>query len=124
MNPILFISFLIFGLSASEKPSKDEICIETSEHNPSGFLGEVQEEECTFEDIELFGKVKFVDSSPDLKIQFVTSFPDIKVKFVSSFPDDCGEWKVVDSFPDFRVQVVERSADLKVKVVHSFPGMD
>lgn len=78
---------------------------------------------CFYHGIPLYGKVKFVESFPDIKIKFVTSFPDLKVKFVSSFPDDCGEWQIVESFPDFRVQVVESFPDVKVEVVESFPGL-
>ena len=80
--------------------------------------------ECKFNEIPLYGKVKFVESFGDIKIQFVESFPDIKVKFVSSFPNECGKWQVVESFPDFTVQIVESFPDLKVKSVNSFPGIN
>lgn len=79
---------------------------------------------CKFKEIPLYGKVKFVESFPDIKIQFVESFPDIKVEMVSSFPTDCGKWQIVESFPDFTVQVVDDFPDLKVKIVESFPGMN
>ena len=79
--------------------------------------------DCSFNEIPLHGKVKFVESFPDLKVKFVTSFPDLKVKFVSSFPDGCGEWQVVESFPDFTIQVVESFPDIEIKVVESFPGL-
>ena len=80
-------------------------------------------EKCEWNGIQLYGKVKFVTSFPDIKIQFVNSFEDIRVKYVTSFPDQCGEWQVVESFPDFRIQVVESFPDIKVRVVESFPGM-
>ena len=32
------------------------------------------------------GKIKLVESFPDVKIQIVNSFPDIKVKIVDAFP--------------------------------------
>lgn len=79
--------------------------------------------DCTFNEIPLHGKVKFVESFPDIKVKFVNSFPDLKVKFVSSFPDDCGEWQIVESFPDFTIQVVESFPDIEIKVVESFPGL-
>ena len=79
--------------------------------------------DCTWNGIELKGKVQFVESFPDLKIQVVESFPDLKVKLVTAFPDDCGEWQVVESFPDFKVQIVESFADIKVQYVEAFPGM-
>jgi hypothetical protein len=78
---------------------------------------------CSKKGHNLYGKVQFVDSFPDLTIQYVSSFPDIKVEFVSSFPSNCGQWQVVDSFPDFKVQVVSSFPDLKVEKVSSFPGM-
>ena len=34
----------------------------------------------------LSGKVKIVESFPDVKVQIVEHFPDIKVKIVDSFP--------------------------------------
>ena len=79
---------------------------------------------CYYKGIELWGKVQFVTSFPDIKIQYVESFPDIKVKFVTSFPDKCGLWQITESFPDFKVQVVTSFPDIKVQIVESFPGID
>ena len=81
-------------------------------------------DDCHWKGLPLYGKIKFVESFPDIKIKFVESFPDIKVKFVSSFPDKCGEWQVVESFPDIKVKVVESFPDIKVKIVESFPGVE
>lgn len=79
-------------------------------------------EDCEWNGISLHGKIKFVESFPDIKIKVVESFPDLKVKLVNSFPNDCGEWQIVESFPDIKVQVVESFPDIKVKFVESFPG--
>jgi len=84
---------------------------------------EINEDECTFNGIQLVGKIQFVDSFPDLTVQVVESFPDLKVKIVGSFPDDCGKWQIVDSFPDVKVKIVESFADIKIKFVESFPGI-
>jgi hypothetical protein len=84
---------------------------------------EINEDECKLNGIQLFGKIQFVDSFPDLTVQVVESFPDLKVKIVNSFPDDCGEWQIVDSFPDLKVKIVESFADIKIKFVESFPGI-
>lgn len=81
------------------------------------------ESDCTSKGITLKGKVKVVESFPDLKVRIVNSFEDIDVKNVSSFPDDCGEWQFVESFPDFTIQFVESFPDLTIKFVDSFPGM-
>ena len=84
---------------------------------------EINDDECTFNGIQLHGKIQFVDSFPDLTVQVVESFPDLKVKIVESFPDECGKWQIVDSFPDIKVKIVESFADLKIKFVESFPGI-
>ncbi len=77
---------------------------------------------CTFKDFPLNGKVKFVESFPDIKVQIVDAFPDLKVKLVNSFPDDCGEWQIVESFPDVKIKIVDSFPDIKIKFVESFPG--
>ena len=79
-------------------------------------------ETCTYKDFPLNGKIKFVESFPDITVQIVESFPDIKIKIVNSFPDDCGEWQIVESFPDVKIKIVESFPDLKIKFVESFPG--
>lgn len=95
----------------------------------SGFSGgnneksKIDKKNCSFNGKKLYGKIKFVESFPDIRIQFVESFPDINVKIVSSFPDQCGKWQIVESFPDLKVQVVESFPDVKVKLVESFPGI-
>jgi hypothetical protein len=83
----------------------------------------VNEEECSYAGIKLYGKIQFVESFPDLTVQVVESFPDLKVKIVDSFADTCGEWEIVDSFPDMKIKIVESFADIKIKFVESFPGI-
>ena len=83
----------------------------------------INAEDCTWKGYPLYGKIKFVESFPDIKIQVVDAFPDIKVKLVDAFADDCGEWEIVESFPDVKVQIVESFADIKVQFVESFPGV-
>ena len=80
-------------------------------------------EQCTFNGITLAGKVKVVDSFPDVRVKAVSSFPDVKVKKVGSFADACGEWQFVDSFPDFKIQYVDSFPDVEVAWVDSFPGL-
>lgn len=80
-------------------------------------------EDCAWGGIRLAGKVKVVDSFPDIKVKKVTSFPDLNVKFVTSFADDCGEWEIVDSFPDFTIQYVDSFPDIEIEEVTSFPGL-
>jgi hypothetical protein len=70
----------------------------------------------------LFGKIKIVDSFPDVKVKVVDSFPDLKVQVVKSFPNSPGKWQFVDSFPDYKVQYVSSFPDVKIKFVDSFPG--
>ena len=79
-------------------------------------------ETCTFNGFPLYGKVKIVESFPDIKVQIVDSFPDLKVRLVNSFPDDCGKWQIVESFPDVKIKIVDSFPDIKIKFVESFPG--
>ena len=67
---------------------------------------------CTYNGIPLYGKVKVVNSFPDIKVKVVSSFEDLDVQKVSSFADKCGKWQFVDSFPD-----------IKIQYVNSFPGV-
>lgn len=77
---------------------------------------------CTFDGIPLYGKVKVVNSFPDIKVKVVSSFEDLDVQTVNAFADDCGKWQFVDSFEDFKVQFVDSFPDITVKFVQSFPG--
>ncbi|MBL4657726.1 MAG: hypothetical protein JKX73_06975 [Flavobacteriales bacterium] len=141
MNKIILILtfplILILGFSnnntiAAPPIDGDEKCVEKP--LTFGDLNETEKAEfiahllatgsCEFKGIDLYGKVQFVTSFPDIKIQYVTSFPDIKVQWVTSFPDKCGKWQEVTSFPDFKVQVVTSFPDIKVQEVTSFPGMN
>ena len=72
----------------------------------------------------LYGKIRIVDSFPDVRVQRVDSFPDIRVRWVHAFADKPGEWQRVDSFPDYRVQFVRSFPDYRIRVVDSFPGCD
>lgn len=77
-----------------------------------------------FKGIKLCGKVKVVDSFPDIKVQVVNSFPDLKVKVVNAFPDDIGEWEFVDYGEDFKIQYVTSFPDIKIQFVEAFPGVN
>lgn len=68
--------------------------------------------DCTFNGINLYGKVQVVDAFPDIKVQVVDAFPDIRVQVVTAFPDQCGKWQFVDAFPDIKIQYVD-----------AFPGL-
>ncbi len=88
----------------------------------------IDKQNCTYTNkdgktFNLYGKVKIVESFPDIKVQIVESFPDVEVKLVESFPDQCGKVKLVESFPDVKVQIVNSFPDIKVKIVDSFPGV-
>ena len=76
-----------------------------------------------YKNIRLYGKVKVVNSFPDIKVQIVNSFPDLKVQIVNSFPDSIGKWQFVDSGEDFKVQFVNSFPDIKIQYVNSFPGL-
>lgn len=107
MKSIFIFVLLIFASSISFTQSKEGI----------------DKENCTFNNFHLYGKIKFVESFPDITVKVVDSFPDLEVKIVNSFPDKCGLWQIVDSFPDLKVKIVESFPDLKIKFVESFPGI-
>lgn len=92
--------------------------------SPGAQAGSSDVANCQWNGINLRGKVKIVDSFPDIKVEVVTSFPDLNVKKVTSFPDDCGEWEFVESFPDFTVKFVDSFPDIKIEYVDSFPGVE
>lgn len=83
----------------------------------------INADNCSFNGIQLYGKVQVVEQFPDIQVQVVESFPDLNVKWVEHFPDACGKWKQVDHFPDFKVQYVNSFPDIKIKLVDSFPGI-
>lgn len=114
----LFTSFNFFSTDCVNPENSN--CLETGIITPDN--PEITEN-CHWKGLPLYGKIKFVETFPDVKIKFVETFPDIRVKFVTSFPNKCGEWQVVESFPDLKVQVVESFPDIKVKIVESFPGV-
>ena len=76
-----------------------------------------------FNGIRLWGRVRVVNSFPDLKVQIVDSFPDLKVKRVSAFPSKIGEWQFVTSGEDFTIQFVDVFPDIRIKFVDAFPGL-
>jgi len=73
--------------------------------------------------IRLAGKVRVVDSFPDIRVQVVDSFPDLRVQTVDYFPDDIGQWQFVDYGEDFTVQFVDAFPDIRIQFVQSFPGV-
>ncbi|WP_417092483.1 hypothetical protein [Megasphaera sp.] len=65
-----------------------------------------------FNGIRLAGKVRVVDS-----------FPDLRVQTVDYFPDDIGQWQFVDYGEDFTVQFVDSFPDIRIQFINSFPGV-
>ena len=65
-----------------------------------------------FNGIRLAGKVRVVDSFPDIRVQVVSAFPDLRVQTVDYFPDDIGQWQFVDYGEDFTVQFVDSFPDI------------
>lgn len=109
------------GEAASEAQLSNTVVDPVAASNTMG-TGNIAAD-CTFRGKKLYGKVKIVDSFPDIRVKAVTSFPDLKVKKVTSFADSCGEWQEVESFPDLKVQFVDSFPDIEIAYVDSFPGM-
>src|SRR5574344_261267 len=72
-------------------------------------------ENCTYNGIPLYCRVKIVISFEDFKVRIVNSFEDIRVETVTSFADDCGKWQFVESFEDFTIQFVDSFEDFKIR---------
>lgn len=90
----------------------------------SGAMANKISSDCTYNGIKLYGKVKIVDSFPDIKVQKKDAFQDLSVQYVNVFPDTCGKWQIVDDFPDFTVQFVDHFPDITIKEVTVFPGIN
>lgn len=76
-----------------------------------------------YKNIRLAGRVRIVDSFPDIKVHVTNGFPDLRVKVVDAFPDDIGEWQFVDYGEDFTVQFVDSFGDIEIQFVDAFPGI-
>lgn len=116
MKRLFFIALLLIMAVPMMAQNKDK--------KPVG----IDKQNCTYTNkdgktFNLYGKVKIVESFPDIKVQLVESFPDVEVKLVENFPDQCGKVKLVESFPDVKVQIVNSFPDIKVKIVENFPGV-
>lgn len=81
--------------------------------------------DCRCNDTQMFGRVKFVKYSGDVRIRFVEhQSPDLRIKFVQFTPRKCGEWQVVDNSEDFTVQVVTGGEDFTVQIDPDYPGIN
>lgn len=72
---------------------------------------------------QVFGKIEYVTSFPDVKVKVVKSFGDLRVQEVEAFADSPGEWEIVENFPDFKVEIVNAFEDFTIEYVNSFPGV-
>ena len=80
-------------------------------------------EDCYFNGIPLYGKVRVVESFPDIRVRVVESFPDLKVQKVDYSANSCGKWQFVDSFEDFQIQFVDSFEDIQIQYVEYLPGV-
>ena len=115
-------AFLALSFTISKQKKSTFFSLTNIDKNEA-ITHEIDNDNCSWNDINLYGKVQIVDAFPDIKVQIVDAFPDIKVKWVESFPNDCGKWQEVDAFPDFKIQLVDAFPDIKVQNVDAFPGM-
>jgi hypothetical protein len=86
------------------------------------FTTPVVDSNCTYDNIQLHGRIQYVDSFEDIRVKIVDEFAYIDVKLVSEQPDECGEWQIVDDLPDLRVKIVESGEDIKIRFVDEFSG--
>jgi hypothetical protein len=78
---------------------------------------------CSYNGIQLYGKVEIVEDFPDITVKQVDDFADLNVKKVEDFANECGKWKIVDESADFKVKLVEDFEDIQVKMVNDSPGI-
>jgi hypothetical protein len=71
---------------------------------------------------KLYGRIQYVDSSPDYRAEVVDALADLEVQEVVSLPNGPGQWQIVETFPDYRIQIVEAFGDFRIRFVNSFPG--
>jgi hypothetical protein len=123
LTSVILICCIFFCQSCiSGLPDDDDDRVTESSYS----AGLIDKEECTCNGILLKGRVKIVNSFPDLKVLEVkkSPFPDLDVKVMTSFiPYECGEWQFVENFPDFTIQYVDSWPDIRIRFVESFPGM-
>ncbi len=81
------------------------------------------DDDCTFNGIPLYGRVKIVEEFPTFLISINDSFPNLNVRIVDGFANECGEWQIVDDFPDFTIRIVEGFSDFSIKYVDVWPGI-
>ena len=105
MDSVSFTGSLLFCLSGA--------ALAASAVTPDGY----------FNGIRLAGKVRVVDSFPDIRVQVVSAFRTCASRPVDYFPDDIGQWQFVDYGEDFTVQFVDSFPDIRIQFVNSFPGV-
>lgn len=81
-------------------------------------------ENCTYNNVPLYGKVKVVDSGADLTVQQVETLSDLDVK-ITEVPTRCGEWHFVDKHDnaDFTIEYVADGGDIRIRVIDIMPGI-
>lgn len=80
-------------------------------------------EDCTYNGIKLWGKVKIVENFEDFKVRIDDNFYDLAVE-KTNFATSCGCWEIVDSFEDFTIRIVDSFEDFTIKFVDNFPGIN
>lgn len=69
-------------------------------------------DDCIYNGIKLYGKVKIVDNFADIKVRKAEHFEDLSVQYVKNFPKSYGKWQLVNNF-----------SDITIKEVTNFPGI-
>jgi len=87
-----------------------------------GLIYELEAKKCTFKGKKLYGRIKIVNSFPDIRVKIVSAFPNLRIQRVSSWPDKCGKWQFVSNFPNLRVQFVTSNPDLLIAYTPNAPG--
>jgi len=81
--------------------------------------GESPIQNCKCKEINLYGKVRIVNTGETFKVR-ISDFPDLNV-LITPHPLKCGEWEFVEIGENFSIRFVEIGEDFSIKY-SNFPG--
>ena len=86
--------------------------------NAVGKIGE----DCTFNGIRLYGKVRIVSYGEDFKVLSGSYGEDLRVEPVNAGANACGKWEFVSYGEDFKIRLVTYGEDFIIRFTTYNPG--
>ncbi len=81
------------------------------------------DDDCTFNGIPLYGKVKIVDIGETFKVRIVDIGEDIKICESNFNETTCGNWQFVTIGEDFSIRFVTIGEDFTIRFVNLGNGV-